>query len=80
MTSFGIRVFEDIILKKGVMIKSCWRKVTNKFMTSILIRSRRGRPCEDGDRDWNDTVTTQEEGGRRKESFSLRALEGTWPY
>lgn len=88
MTSFGIRVFEDIILKKDVMIKSCWRKVTNKFMTSILIRSRRGqrhrhtqkkKPCEDGGRGLNyvDTNlgTSGVTRGWNKEGISLRILQ-----
>lgn len=68
------------------MIKSCWRKVTNKFMTSILIRSRRGqrhrhtqkkKPCEDGGRGLNyvDTNlgTPGVTRGWNKEGISLRA-------
>ena len=94
MTSFGIRVFEDVILKKkDVMIKSCWRKVTTKSMTSILIRSRRGqrhrhtqkrKPCKDGGRGLNyvDTNlgTPGATRGWSKEGRPLGPPEGICPH
>ena len=79
-TLFGKRFFGDIM--KDLEIKS--PSISQMCPTSddrlSYKKQKRRRPCEDGDRDWNDTVTTQEGGGRGKECFSLRALEGTWPY
>lgn len=47
-------------------MRSYWTKVGPKLMTGVLIRgggdterdTQRGRPCEDGGRDWSDAATS----------------------
>ena len=66
---------------KNLEIKSSW--ITHVVPTSddkFSYKRQKRRPCEDGGGDWSDTVTNQEEAGRGKESFSLKASEGAWPY
>lgn len=85
MILFGKEVFANEIKSRDEVLSWIVGLALNP-MTSLLTRAtQKKRPCEDGDRDWSNTVISQgilepPEAGRGKKQFFLSAFSGQGPY